>query len=147
MTTAHLDLRSSQSNGPRSQNREYISSATSIILGILEVQARLSPPPSRRPQGQKMDPAQDTRGFASRGPGAGPKPEGRGPYIRTSVGAITYSPYTWRLQCSTFLVMTCLLVFEYNTVPKKELHRSLQVACHVHPEYGPTIHETLLLAY
>ena len=34
---------------------------------------------------------------------------------------------TWRLLCSAFLVMTCLLIRDSNLLPKKELHRSLQV--------------------
>ena len=34
---------------------------------------------------------------------------------------------TWRLLCSSFLVMTCFLLGDYNILPKKELHRSLQV--------------------
>ena len=35
---------------------------------------------------------------------------------------------TWRLLCSSFLVMTCFLIGDYKILPKKELHRSLQVA-------------------
>ena len=36
--------------------------------------------------------------------------------------------HTWRLLCSSFLVMACFLVRGYDGLPKKELHRSLQVA-------------------
>ena len=34
---------------------------------------------------------------------------------------------TWRLLCSSFLVLTCFLIGGYNVLPKKELHGSLQV--------------------
>ena len=34
---------------------------------------------------------------------------------------------TWRLLCSSFLVMTFFLIGDYNILPQKELHRSLQV--------------------
>ena len=34
---------------------------------------------------------------------------------------------TWRLLCSSFLVITCLLIGDYDILPKKKLHRSLQV--------------------
>ena len=33
---------------------------------------------------------------------------------------------TWRFLCSSFLVMTCFLIGDYNILPKRELHRSLQ---------------------
>ena len=35
--------------------------------------------------------------------------------------------FTWRLLCSSFLVMTCLIATDHNIPPKRELHRSLQV--------------------
>ena len=35
--------------------------------------------------------------------------------------------YTCRLLCSSFLAMTCFLIGDYNILPKKELHRILQV--------------------
>ena len=34
---------------------------------------------------------------------------------------------TLRLLCSPFLVLTCFLLRDYSILPKKELHRSLQV--------------------
>ena len=36
-------------------------------------------------------------------------------------------PSTWRLPCSSCLVMTCFLVGDCKILPKKELRRSLQV--------------------
>ena len=33
---------------------------------------------------------------------------------------------TWKLLCSSFVVMTSFLFRDYNTPPKKELHRSRQ---------------------
>ena len=36
--------------------------------------------------------------------------------------------YTWRLLCSSFLVMTCFLSKDDNMLPKKEIHKSLQVS-------------------
>ena len=34
-------------------------------------------------------------------------------------------PFTWRLLCSSFLIMACFLRGDYITLPKKELHRRL----------------------
>ena len=34
--------------------------------------------------------------------------------------------FPWRLRCSSFLVMTCFHVRDYNILPKKELHKILQ---------------------
>ena len=48
--------------------------------------------------------------------------------------ALTRSPCrssmkaTWRLLCSSFLVMTSFLIGDHNILPQKELQRSLQVA-------------------
>ena len=52
-----------------------------------------------------------------------------------TLGAATFQTHfcdyggcsTWRLLCSSFLVMTCLVITGHNILPKKELHRSLQV--------------------
>ena len=33
---------------------------------------------------------------------------------------------SWRLLCSSFLVMTCFLIRDQNVLPKKKLHRNLQ---------------------
>ena len=45
-----------------------------------------------------------------------------------SVWASMMTKTTWRTLCSSFLAMTCCLFRDYNILPKKELHRSLQVA-------------------
>ena len=46
-----------------------------------------------------------------------------------AMGTYAIATPTWRLLCSSFLVMTCaLIVMGYNMLPKKELQRrSLQV--------------------
>ena len=46
--------------------------------------------------------------------------------VAAGLGCATPLP-TWRLLCSSSLVMTCFLFRDYNTLSKKELHRSLQV--------------------
>ena len=37
---------------------------------------------------------------------------------------------TWRLLCSSVLVMTCFLIWDDHILTKKELHRRPQVDCH-----------------
>ena len=44
-------------------------------------------------------------------------------YTTISIGSII----SWRILCSFVLVMTCFLIRDCNILPKKELHRSLQV--------------------
>ena len=45
---------------------------------------------------------------------------------RLGFGFLATSILSWRLLCS-FLVMACFLSRDYNLLPQKELHRSLQV--------------------
>ena len=40
----------------------------------------------------------------------------------------------WRLQCNSILLMTCFLARDYKRLPKKELHRGLQI------ELGSEVH-------
>ena len=42
------------------------------------------------------------------------------------LGALKYVPGDSYI-CSSFLIMTCFLIRDYNLLPKKELHRSPQV--------------------
>ena len=44
------------------------------------------------------------------------------------LGGSRYSRSTWRLQCSSFLVMTYFVIRGYKLLPEKDLHRSLQVS-------------------
>ena len=45
-----------------------------------------------------------------------------------------------RLQCSSFLVMTCCNARDSNLLPSKELHRSLQEVCmHLSPGAGSAV--------
>ena len=45
----------------------------------------------------------------------------------TRVGASIARIYAWRRLCSSFLVLTYFLGRNYKILPKKELHRNLQV--------------------
>ena len=60
-----------------------------------------------------------------RSPGTGlPHPQGSScPNMRY----VWFLCTTWGLLCSSVKVMTCFLIRGYDTLPKKELHRSLQI--------------------
>ena len=50
-------------------------------------------------------------------------------FVGRLCGALVYwAQGIWRLLCSSFLVVTCFLIRDYDILPKKELHRRLQVS-------------------
>ena len=59
--------------------------------------------------------------FGKLSAGLGPLTEDRSSNISATTSI------TWRLLCSSFLVMTSFLIGDHNILPKQELHRSLQV--------------------